>query len=803
MRYVCSVKWVTVFILLFLSSQMYGQQSAQSASGTLSITSYTFVSQVPMTSTGIWKLTYKATILNTGAALASATATVQSLNPTVETTVAGQTTLTFGQIPTGGQVLSSNTFQLVIDRTKTANFNTDLLWTFTSTPLAPVANAGQNQSVLVNALVQLDGSGSTNPSGIGTLTYSWSITQKPNGSLASVQPSNALMPTFTVDLPGSYLINLTVSNGVASSSATVTITTGNSPPVANAGPGQTVSVGSPVVLTGIGSYDVDGDTITYAWTMTMQPAGSTASLTGANTVSPTFTADKYGSYQIELIVNDGTFNSAPSFVTISTSNTPPTANPGPSQTVNVGALVQLDGSHSFDVDGDSLTYQWLILSKPLNSTATLSNPTAVNPTFTADLPGNYAVQLTVNDGTFNSPPLNVTIGTNPPLPPTANAGPPQSVIDNATVTLSGSGFDPNGLTLTYQWFLISKPLNSNAVLTNPTTQNPTFVADKAGNYTAQLTVSDGYVSSIPVTVMISSSNVAPTANAGSPQTVTVGTTVTLDGSGSTDPDHDPLTYLWSVNSWPQGSAVQTLAQATAQRPTFVPDVAGTYVFQLIVNDGYVNSYPPATVTITATAQMTITLTPNPLTIGSNALGTLSVMLSAPAGSSGQTVTLGSGTPNVANVPSSVFVPANSMGANATVTPGNAIGSTLITASAGGFVSGTATVNVVTPTITLALASGTIGLTSTVNGTITLNAPAPAGGTSVALSSLPTGILDVEPSSVMIAGGNTTGAFTVTGLATGTTTVSGASSGYVSGSVNGTVCGAVGNCNRRRRSEYSS
>lgn len=79
-------------------------------------------------------------------------------------------------------------------------------------------------------------------------------------------------------------------------------------------------------------------------------------------------------------------------------NRPPTADAGPDQTVVVGEQAQLDGSRSRDPEGDTLSYSWRFLSKPSGSQAKLSNPTIVNPTFTPDLPGEYLIELTVDDG---------------------------------------------------------------------------------------------------------------------------------------------------------------------------------------------------------------------------------------------------------------------------------------------------------------------------------------------------------------------------------------------------------------------
>jgi hypothetical protein len=74
----------------------------------------------------------------------------------------------------------------------------------------------------------------------------------------------------------------------------------------------------------------------------------------------------------------------------------------------VGDTVYLDGSRSFDANGDLLTYRWSLISGPAGSSVTL-NATTPQASFLADQPGDYVVSLVVNDGFKNSAPNIVTI----------------------------------------------------------------------------------------------------------------------------------------------------------------------------------------------------------------------------------------------------------------------------------------------------------------------------------------------------------------------------------------------------------
>ena len=164
-----------------------------------------------------------------------------------------------------------------------------------------------------------------------------------------------------------------------------------------------------MALDGSGSTDADFDALTYQWALTSRPAGSTAVLFDPFAVSPTFSIDRAGSYVVQLIVNDGTTDSAPDSVTVSTTNSRPVANAGADQSALRGATVTLDGSASSDVDLDPLSYRWAIIARPDGSSAVLSDAFGAQPSFVADAGGTFVVQLIVNDGVIDSDPDSATI----------------------------------------------------------------------------------------------------------------------------------------------------------------------------------------------------------------------------------------------------------------------------------------------------------------------------------------------------------------------------------------------------------
>jgi hypothetical protein len=273
-------------------------------------------------------------------------------------------------------------------------------------------------------------------------------------------------------------------------------------------------------------------------------------------------------------------------------NQPPVANAGSDQTVAARATVTLNGSGS-DPEGQTLRYLWRQTS---GTAVQLSNSTVARPTFTAPAVTSgsttLAFSLTVTDPQNASASDTCQVVVNAATtnqPPVANAGSDQTVAARATVTLNGSGSDPEGQTLRYQW----RQTGGTAVqLSNSTVARPTFTAPAvtSGSTTLafSLTVTDPQNASASdtcqVVVNAATINQPPVAEAGPNQIVLANNQVTLNGSGSSDPEKQALTYRWVQKS---GPAVN-LQNASTARPGFTAPRVTSYVqtlgFELRVTD---------------------------------------------------------------------------------------------------------------------------------------------------------------------------------------------------------------------------
>ena len=384
-------------------------------------------------------------------------------------------------------------------------------------------------------------------------------------------------------------------------------------PIADAGRDIPVNVGHYVKLDGTKSYDLSDNILTYSWKIDVRPSGSSAVLSDKNSARPRFLADKKGAYKIKLIVNNGELNSRPDYVQITASgsasgggNSAPHANAGRDQAAKVASVVRLDGSSSYDLDGDSISYRWTFLLKPSGSKATLLQSSSVQPEFTPDVEGRYKFKLVVSDGKIDSLAAEVSViataGSENAVP-IANAGPDQDVKTGKFVILDGTAsYDADRDKLTYKWVIVSKPSGSAISLSDKSSPRPTFTPDVKGDYVIKLIVNDSTVDSAEDFVTISATagtvNAAPVADAGSDQSAKINQLVTLDGTGSSDPDGDPITYKWNVVS----PANIILTDDTTVYPRFTPISDGKYVIQLTVADDKNVQSQPDQIIITVTGR---------------------------------------------------------------------------------------------------------------------------------------------------------------------------------------------------------
>jgi hypothetical protein len=500
---------------------------------------------------------------------------------------------------------------------------------------APVADAEpKDKHVYEGTVVTLDGSGSTPQDGMSSLTYTWAQTGgtavtlsdvhavKPTFIAPQVGPAGAAL-TFTLVVTESRTGLATTKDSASPDSVTINVDNVNQPPTALANtindPNNIVS-SAPVAenTTGVTLYgfgtDPDGDALTFHWTQVHDASG--AALQPGDTVvtfdtlaqNPSFTAPNLTTQDhvdlwFQLITNDGHLDSGPSYVVIRVNNTndPPMAVPTATPaSVEEGGTVTLDGHLSSDPNNDPLTYHWQQVGTPVVTLAGADSQYAsfIAPTVSAQQ-GQITLMfnLTVDDGNGgkDTKPVNVTVA-HKNLPPIADAGQPLTVPEMSNACLDGSGsYDPeDGKSVLFAWVQVPDVGEPIVSLDNANTSGPCFDTPNVGPGGAtlhfQVTVTDskGLSSSATVAVNVTYVNHPPTANPGNDQTVNEGDIVHLDGSNSTDPDGNQLTYAWSQF----GGASVTIVpdQSDPSKVTFIaPQVfcAGdVVVMTLTVDDGY-------------------------------------------------------------------------------------------------------------------------------------------------------------------------------------------------------------------------
>ena len=256
--------------------------------------------------------------------------------------------------------------------------------------------------------------------------------------------AGTVSPTFTaptVSEQTNLVFQLTVTAAGESGTDTVAIAVRDSEsnaPTADAGPNQTVDEGDAVTLDGSGSSDPNNDPLAYSWNQT---SGPEVDLTGAGTVSPTFTAPTVSEqtnlvFTLNVTAGSESHTDTVAIAVRDSESNAPTADAGPNQTVDEGDAVTLDGSGSSDPNNDPLAYSWNQTSGP---EVDLTGAGTVSPTFTAPTVSeqtNLVFTLNVTAGSeSHTDTVAIAVRDSESNAPTADAGPNQTVDEGDAVTL--------------------------------------------------------------------------------------------------------------------------------------------------------------------------------------------------------------------------------------------------------------------------------------------------------------------------------------------------------------------------------
>lgn len=186
------------------------------------------------------------------------------------------------------------------------------------------------------------------------------------------------------------VVQLTVSDQSRVAADTVLVTKGNIAPVAAISAPVEVDIDAPVQVDATGSYDANADTMTYRWGLIHRPNGSAALLSSGTGLQATFTPDRRGVYLVQLVVNDGTLDSAYRTLAIAARNRPPVFASTPVFTARTGQEYKYELAAT-DADGDAVAFA--LTSAPAGVTLT-SNVVAWTP---QDV-GTFPISVRATDG---------------------------------------------------------------------------------------------------------------------------------------------------------------------------------------------------------------------------------------------------------------------------------------------------------------------------------------------------------------------------------------------------------------------
>jgi hypothetical protein len=274
---------------------------------------------------------------------------------------------------------------------------------------APEARIAGDITINEGQQAILDGSPSFDPKNSG-LNFEWTQVSpaEPNNLLnnRSVSQPTFYAPYVTANQVFTYRLVVTNTGGLSSEPAYINVTVKNSnqPPVADAGDDMAIKAGATATLDASASYDPDNDpALTYAW---RQVEGPTVTLSDSTAQQPSFVVPAAIGQALvfELQVSDGHEESSPAQVRLTVlDNTAPMAKAGSDMVKDEAGIVVLNGSDSYDSDGDGLDYEWQQVS---GTTVTLDRSLSATPTFEAPLVSAGGTDLVFELTVTDTDPLN-------------------------------------------------------------------------------------------------------------------------------------------------------------------------------------------------------------------------------------------------------------------------------------------------------------------------------------------------------------------------------------------------------------
>ena len=354
----------------------------------------------------------------------------------------------------------------------------------------PSVNAGADQVLaLPNNSITLSANASDQDGSIST--YAWSLVSgNPNFTYSNPSSRDLSLGNLST---GTYVFRITVADNAgatASDDIQVTVVNANQPPQVNLGNDIVITLPQNWVTIQGAVGDPDGSITQYEWALV---SGSPSFTNSDPTIHPlTLQNLAPGTYVFKLTVTDNLGAKASDEIQVTVNaavNQPPIVNAGFDQVINLpNNSVTLTASAS-DVDGSITAYGWSLVSG--NATFQYSDPYSSSLTISNLTEGTYVFRITVTDnsGATTSDEVGIVVVQSSNRAPVANAGEDISIhLPTNSISLHGSGHDPDGTITGVQWTKVSGPAQFS--ISNGNTATPTISNLVEGVYVFKMELVD-------------------------------------------------------------------------------------------------------------------------------------------------------------------------------------------------------------------------------------------------------------------------------------------------------------------------